>query len=386
VFEYFEDNYPWSLSVVWAIEASGTFSEIHDAIQILRPVAKEDAARSGLAWYSAWHALAAQRLRAAREAELTGFAQSAGRSYYRAGIYQLMAIRFLPRTDPRGNAAYVEGTKYFLRGLELLRKPGRALDVPYEGGMLPGILAVPPSSSPVPCVVIFGGFDSLKEWLYPIVIDAFMARGVALFVVDQAGVGGALRLHNVPAVPEAERSAKACLDVLERIPEIDPRRIGLAGISLGGYYAPRAAAFEPRIRACCAWGGAFSPAKLFNRLATEPDKARSIPDMIEHARWVFGATDRDQTLRILQRLSLAPVIERVRCPLLVLHGANDRQVNDDDAENTTRLAINSPKTQLKVFGREEGGAEHCQLDNAALAGDYMADWFAETLGRDPGQV
>jgi dienelactone hydrolase len=349
MFEYFPDNYAWSLSVVWAIEAAGTFSEIHDAIRNLRPLAKEDAVRGGLAWYSAWHDLAAQRLKAARAAELNGFVQSAGRGYYRAGIYQLMAIRFLPRTDSRGNAAYLEGTKHFLRGIELLGKPGRALDVPYGGGMLPGILALPHAKGPVPCVIVFGGFDSLKEWLYPIVVDAFMARGVALFVVDQAGVGGALRLHKLAAVPEAERSATACIDVLERIPGIDTGRIGIAGISLGGYYAPRAAAFEPRIRACCAWGGAFSPAKLFNRLIGEPGKARSIPDMIEHARWVFGAQDQEQTLRIAQRLSLAPVIERIQCPLLVLHGANDRQVNEDDAENTTRLAINSKKAELKIF-------------------------------------
>jgi dipeptidyl aminopeptidase/acylaminoacyl peptidase len=290
-----------------------------------------------------------------------------------------MAIRFLPRTDPRGNAAYVDGTGHFMRGVELLRKPGRALDVPYDRGVLPGILAMPSSNEPVPCAIIFGGFDSLKEWLYPILVDAFLARGIALFVVDQAGVGGALRLYNLPAVPEAERSATACVDVLERTPGIDARRIGLAGISLGGYYAPRAAAFESRIRACCAWGGAFSPATLFNRLITEPSRARSIPDMIEHAGWVFGAADREQTLRILRGLSLAPIIERLRCPLLVLHGANDRQVNDDDAENTARLAINSKKVELKVFTREQGGAEHCQLDNAALAADYMADWFAETL-------
>jgi dienelactone hydrolase len=384
MFEYFPDNYPWSLSVVWAIEAAGTFSEIHDAIRNLGPMAKADAARGGVAWYSAWHDLATQRLEAARAAELKDFVQSAGRGYYRAGIYELMAIRFLPRGDARGNAAYIAGTKHFLRGIELLGKPGVALEVPYGGGTLPGILALPPSKGPVPCVIVFGGFDSLKEWLYPILVDAFMARGLGLFVVDQAGVGGALRLHNLPAVPEAERSATACIDVLERIPGIDASRIGIAGISLGGYYAPRAAAFEPRIRACCAWGGAFSPAKLFNRLIGEPDKARSIPDMIEHARWVFGAQDREETLRITQRLSLATVIERIHCPLLVLHGANDRQVNEDDADNTTRLAINSRNAELKVFDVKEGGAEHCQLDNAMLAGDYMADWFAAALAPDSG--
>jgi dienelactone hydrolase len=380
MFEYFPDNYPWSLSVVWAVEATGTFSEIHDAIEGLRSVAHEDARTSGSAWYSAWSGLAVQRLRTAQEAEVKGFDQTAGRSYFRAGIYQLMAIRFLQRDDPRGTPSYVKGAQHFLTGLRLLGKPGRAVDIPYRGAALPGILALPKSSRPSACTIIFGGFDSLKEWLYPVVVDPFLARGVGVLLVDQAGVGGALRLYNIPAAPESELSAAACVDFLESIPEVDSNRIGVAGISLGGYYAPRAAAIEKRIQACCAWGGAYDPAGLFARLISQPDKARSIPDMIQHAAWVFGTDGTEQTMQVLSRLQLAPVIERITCPLLVLHGENDQQVLDGDAENTVRYATNSRKAELKVFTKQEGGAEHCQLDNAALAGDYMADWFAQELG------
>ena len=125
MFEYFPDNYPWSLSVVWAAEATGTFSEIHDAINCLRPRASEDPAVTGPLWYDAWSSLAAQRLRVAGEMEAKRFVQSAGRGYLRSGIYELMAIRFLTRDDSRGAKAYASGTRLFSRGLELLGKPAR---------------------------------------------------------------------------------------------------------------------------------------------------------------------------------------------------------------------------------------------------------------------
>ncbi len=380
MFEYFPDNYPWSLSVVWAVEATGTFSEIHDAIHKLKPVASAEPAVGGAAWYEAWTRLAAQRLATATAAEASGYRQTAGRGYFRAGIYELMAIRFLPREDARGNDSYMAGAARFLKGLELLGRSPRRVDVKYENGFLPGLLALPPTSrGPVPCVIVFGGFDSLKEWVYPLLVDAFLHRGLGLFVVDQAGVGGALRLHGIPAVPEAERSAAACIDALEAIPEIDSSRIGLSGISLGGYYAPRAAAFETRVRACCAWGGIWDLGMLLEYVVRDRDKPRSIPDMLEHARWVFGAPTKADAMAIAHRMTLEPIIDRIRCPLLVLHGENDRQVSGTVSEDTARYAVNSVRAELKVFTLEQGGAEHCQLDNAALAADYMADWFADVL-------
>jgi dipeptidyl aminopeptidase/acylaminoacyl peptidase len=381
MFEYFPDNYPWSLSVVWAAEASGTFSEIHDAIRGLKPQAAAEPAVSGPLWYDAWSALAAQRLRVARDMEARRFVQGAGRGYLRSAIYELMAIRFLSRDDTRGTHSYASGTDHFLRGLGLLGQTARLLNVPYEHGQLPGLLAIPPGlTKPAPCLLVFGGFDSLKEWVYPLLIEPCMRRGLALFVVDQPGVGGALRLFNLPAVPEAERAASACIDALEQVPEVDAQRVGLSGISLGGYYAPRAAAFEPRIAACCAWGGIWDLGMLFERNIAEPGKARSIPDMLDHARWVFGAETKADALAIAHRMTLEPVIERITCPLLVLHGANDRQVAGTVSEDTAQRAINSRHSELKVFTLEDGGAEHCQLDNTALAADYMADWFAEALG------
>jgi dienelactone hydrolase len=72
-------------------------------------------------------------------------------------------------------------------------------------------------------------------------------------MVEHPGTGGALRLHELPAVVDAERPGAACIDHLVGRGDVDADRIGIVGWSLGGYYAPRAAAFEKRFALCVAW-------------------------------------------------------------------------------------------------------------------------------------
>jgi fermentation-respiration switch protein FrsA (DUF1100 family) len=80
------------------------------------------------------------------------------------------------------------------------------------------------------------------------------------------------------------------------------------------------------------------------------------------------------------------VAEKITCPLLVVHGENDRQIPLWHAEKTIAAAVNSPNRRLKLFSLAEGGAEHCQVDNGSMAVDYIADWVAEVLGGDPKGV
>jgi fermentation-respiration switch protein FrsA (DUF1100 family) len=85
-------------------------------------------------------------------------------------------------------------------------------------------------------------------------------------------------------------------------------------------------------------------------------------------------------------MTLDKIIDKVTCPLLVMHGENDRQVPLSYAEKTVQAASNSLSRKLKVFTKAEGGAEHCQVDNGSLAVDYAADWVAEALGASPEGV
>lgn len=379
MFDYFPSNYAWSLTVLLAVEAVGTISEIDDAIRHLKETSQVDARAANQQWFAAWSGLA-DRLEHLAQDDLThDRSLSAARKLYRSSLYLLMGERFLPHIDPRHKPAYLRGTQNFRRALEMRGDPAEFVDVPYEGGALPSIFVRSGTTRPGPCVIHFGGYDSLKEWIYPVVWDVFRQRGLSLLIVDQAGVGGALRLHGLPAVPEVERSATAAIDYLESRPDVDRNRIGLEAISLGGYYAPRAAAFEKRLAACVAWGGIWDLMENLQGLIDDPNKPRSIPDFFEFGKWVFGVDTEAEYFDVARRMTLEGIIQNVECPLLVMHGVNDRQVVSRVAERTYEGAVNSRRRELKLFTPELGGVEHCNSDNLMLAVDYMADWFREVL-------
>jgi dienelactone hydrolase len=380
---YFPDNYAWNLTMLVAVDAVGTISEIDDAVRHLKQFATADAAVGGVEWWKAWSALAARLADVADDDLAHGRTLSAGRKLMRSALYDLFALRFLDHTDPRELETYRRGTARFETAARLRRDRAEFVSIPYDNGYLPAILIHAPGDGPKPCLIHFGGYDSLKEWVYPMMREPFGQRGVSLLLVDQAGVGGALRLYGLPAVVETERSAAACLDYLARRPEIDSSRVGIEGISLGGYYAPRAAAFEPRLAACICWGGIWDLNENFEALVNDRSKPRSIPDMFAYGRWVFGVPTDEDFWRVSRGMTLAPIIDRIRCPILVLHGENDTQVVPRVSERTYEHAVNSRRRELKVFDQRIGGVEHCNADNMHLAVDYMADWSAEVLGGYP---
>jgi len=197
-------------------------------------------------------------------------------------------------------------------------------------------------------------------------------------MVDAPGAGEALRLRDLHAVVESERWASACVDLLETRPDVDSGCIGIIGWSLGGYYAPRAAAFEPRLKLCVAWGANYDWGHVQQlRLAEQGD--RPVPHYWDHVQWVWGAANMDDFLQIAPRVTLRGVLDRIRVPFLVVHGEHDRQIPLTYAYQTYDDLVNSPKRELRVFTDREGGVEHCSVDNMPLVRDYLCDWIAETV-------
>lgn len=159
-------------------------------------------------------------------------------------------------------------------------------------------------------------------------------------------------------------------------------RIGIAGWSLGGYYAPRAAAFEKRIALAVAWGANYDWAEVQQkRLAREGENP--VPHYWDHVQWVFGATDLDDFIDKAKNMRLEGVVEHITVPFLVTHGVGDRQISVDYAHAEYEHAVNSPKRELRIFDQVEGGAEHVGIDNMPYVAQWTADWIAETFAELP---
>jgi pimeloyl-ACP methyl ester carboxylesterase len=256
--------------------------------------------------------------------------------------------------------------------------------VPYEGTSLPALL-IPANGlragEKAPCMVHFDGLDVLKEIIYMLDMpQALAARGVSTLVVDHPGVGEALRKRGLTYFPETEVPAAACLDYLETRPDVDNSRVGIIALSLGGYLAPRAAAFEPRFRCCVAWGANYDWGAIQRKRFADKNSSLPVPHYWDHVAWVFGKKSVEEVMDISHKLTLNGILDRIRCPILVTHGENDRQIGVEFAERTIAGCVNSPKRELHVHTLVHGGAEHCSIDNVPLTREVMADWIAETLG------
>jgi dienelactone hydrolase len=300
----------------------------------------------------------------------------------RATRYYQTGERFKQPRTQESMDVYAKSVAIFREAAALLRRPRiEPVEVPYEGASLPGLLVHPDPEAtggqPAPCMVFFDGFDVTKELQYGYGVPDLAARGIGCLIVDGPGNGESVRFRNLPLIAETERYATPVYEYLAGRREFDPKRIGVMALSLGGYYAPRAAALEPRFAACIAWGAIWDYYATWKKRIDAGFKASmSVPG--HHIMWILGAASLDDALKKLEPFRLDGVVQRMRCPFLVVHGADDEQIPLQHAQALYDACGSADKT-LRVFTAEEGGAQHCQRDYLSLGTAVMWNWLEEKL-------
>jgi dienelactone hydrolase len=389
-FMYFPGHYRWSHGMLHALGSArwggAEIDELHRTGLRLRPRVGDDQA-----WFAEWTRTADGVEQAGRERAESGRRASASAYLFRAANYFHIGERFLQPKTGAGLAVYRRGVECFRDAASMARRPRiEAVEVPYEHAALPALLVHAETAAgahaqgrgrPAPAVVFLDGFDITKEMQYFKGIADLAARGVACLIVDGPGNGEAIRFRGLPLHHETERYATAAYEALARRSEIDPSRIGVMAISLGGYYAPRAAAYEPRFAACIAWGAQWDYHAVWKdrleRLARGDAPALSVP--WEHLLWIFGVRTPEEALRRLEGFRLDGVVQKIACPFLLVHGEGDSQIPLATARRCFD-AVGSARKTFKVFTRDEGGYHHCQVDNLSIATAYMWDWLEDVFG------
>jgi esterase/lipase len=222
---------------------------------------------------------------------------------------------------------------------------------------------------PGPGVVFLGGADSYAEELFFFGGLALAERGMTVVVADTPGRGSTLRHKGVVSRPDYEVPAARLLDSLAALDEVDENRLGLVGLSLGGYYAPRLAAADKRVKALVCWCACFDVLR---------DVYRFYPPLQPQLRWIVGASSDEEAQGILSMFNLGEVAGEIRCPLLISHGEAD-EIMDEAGARQLYDAVASTDKQLRIWTRAEGGAGHCNYDNWAACVPLMFDWLADRL-------
>jgi len=379
----FPGNFQWSNATLvckgMAPYGAVALEEIERICERLKSRGPHDAD----AWWQEWCAEAERNEKLADAAAGEGRDAAAGNHYLRAGNYYYTGERFVPPGD-RKLGIYRKALRCFKEGLKRRHPEIEFVEVPYEGKTLPSYFMKSRASNEntgrALTVVLFDGMDNCKEMSVLFAGLEFARRGFNTLAIDGPGQGETLRLRKIYARHDYEAPGTAAYEFVARRPDVDPKRVVVMGYSFGGYYAPRIAAFERRYAACVCLGALHWDlhawqSRIREQLKADPKKSAQSNFQFQ---WILGLDDPEEALARAKQFSLAGIADRIGCPVLITHGANDRVV-PAEAAHALYAALTTKKKTLKIFTPEEGGAEHCQVDDRPLAIAYIADWIAATL-------
>ena len=344
LFEYFP-NYIWNLSVAIAMESGGRIGEIVDMCKPIRDAAESGADAGTPQFMKAWATMGKNLLDLAAEDAAKGRAFSASNKLERASLYLFVAERMQGHGAPGRKETYARARDAFDRSTGLGRLNRERVEIPLQTGTMPALFTRAGDVGRKPVVVFCNGLDSSKELLYWTQLPLELARrGISTLCVDQPGSGEALRLQGLPVEPHSESWASIAIDWLEQQPDVDAGRIGMTGISLGGHFAPRAVAYEPRFASGAVWGANHNWREVQDkRMAREGENP--VPHYWAHVHWAFGASDQADFLARSEAMNLNGHMDRIRVPFLVTHGANDRQISPSYADDLYDQLVNSPRRE-----------------------------------------
>jgi pimeloyl-ACP methyl ester carboxylesterase len=318
-------------------------------------------------WLSAWTEMAEEHLELARAAEQAGRGRSAGEAYLHAAVC-LHFGKFVWLLDAAAHRAATERSIAAMYSAHRHLDPrAERLEAPLDGGRLAANLRRPPGADAdrPPLVILIPGLDSTKEEFFHHE-NAFLARGMATLSMDGPGQGeSGFSLH---IRPDYEVAVAAFLDALAGRQDLDLDRVGAVGVSLGGYYAPRAAAFEARIRAIAAISGPYDFAEHWDGL----------PPLTREAFIVkSGARDEREGRDRAGALTLRGVASRITQPALYVTGALDRIV---PWEQTQRAADETPNGSFVLYEHGSHVCSNVPYRYRPLVADWMSDRLSEAGG------
>ncbi|MFH2033135.1 MAG: alpha/beta fold hydrolase [Candidatus Margulisiibacteriota bacterium] len=340
-------------------------------------------------WYNEWHKTAQQM-------------ETAG-AYLRACNYYRNSDFFLredPANDPRVINSWKKSKEMFLKYADQQKDfIIKEVKIPFEDTTLPGYLClIDDSGQKRPMVIIHSGFDGTKEELYYSNALPALKRGYNCLLFEGPGQGEVIRVQKIPFRYNWETVVTPVVDYALEYPEVDPDRIALMGISFGGYLAPRAVAFEKRIKVCIANGGVYDFHENFvknfppdfEKQLDDPQAAKEIDKAIydemkknpnlrwvfNNGMWTFGAKTPSELIRKTRPYRMEDVAKNITCTMLIVDSEDDK----DMPGQAKKLydALGCPKEYL-LFTKEEGAEEHCQMGAGLISSERIYNWLSAKL-------
>lgn len=354
-------------------------------------------------WHDEWRKLAERIEKIGDECLARGHKISARDAYFRASEYYRSAEFYLH--DHPENPALLKMwdrmSSCFEKARRLSIPSFEAVRIPYKGTKLPAYFCAPAGRrEPRPTLLIHTGFDGTIQEVYLEYANHALQRGYNCLIFEGPGQGSMIRIQGIPYRYDWEKVVTPVVDYVLKRQTVDPKRIALMGLSMGGYFAPRAAAYEHRLAACIAnqgvmdcWGTpervGVTREEMIKLLEEKPeDYEREYREGVKnhitgywvmtHGMWAFRAKTLAEFELKLARMNLRDCAHLITCPTLVLDSEAE-QFSPGQAKKLFE-ALTSPKTYM-LFKAGEGAELHCQEGGRLLGVQRIFDWLDETFSK-----
>jgi len=330
---------------------------------------------------------------------------SKGEAYLRAANYYGLANVFVDGTDDPSRQrptwqAHIDCWNAFCE----LRSPRvDFLRVPLDGVDMPGwFFKAASDDTPRPTLVFTNGSDAPTAGMWGFGIAGALRRGYNAFTYDGPGQNTMLWIHGVPFRPDWEAVVTPIVDALLARPDVAADKLVLSGLSQGGYWAPRALAFEHRFAAGIADPGVMDVSTSWMREMTDEDLAMiaggereafdaavaeamkdlpaSMRQTLEWRQKPYCTDSLFDVLKALEEYNLREVAAQIRCPMFIAD-PDDEQFWPGQSR-MLRDALSTP-THLARFTREEGANWHCEPLARSLYDQRVFDWLDALFSGDP---
>ncbi len=351
-------------------------------------------------WVTAWQGTAARIEAIAEGCAARGHDVSARDAYLRAAVYYGAALSAVDGTDDPDTALatiFAAHRRCFNAHVARLERPGQRIEIPYEATTLPGYF-FPSGDGRRPTIILTNGSDGPITTLWPAVGAAAVARGYHVVAYDGPGQQSMLFERQVPFRPDWETVITPIVNYLIARDDVDPERLALYGISQGGYWVPRALAFEHRLAAAVAdpgvddvassWHDNLKPPEMIELLDAGDREAfdqfleigmADAPEQRKAMAWrskPYGITSAYDVFKAVEQYRLGNLGSQITTPLLITNPEAE-QFWPGQAERLYQ-GLPGPK-KLVPFTAAEGADRHCEPMARALLDQRMFDWLDETL-------
>lgn len=321
-------------------------------------------------------------------------------AYFRIARYRFASSFYLTGdlTDQRNWSTWKEWTSFF-------DKAGKMMDIPPERHTIDaGDFSIPVillraslDDTPRPCLILGNGLDGSQEEMLHFHGFAALDRGYHVLLYEGPGQTTVIRDQRKGFIHDWERVVTPVIDWLYPQKFIRTDAIGLVGVSLGGYLAVRAAAFEHRLAAVMLVDGIFDVSvsvkamfgdevlkhenkdidQFHKALEVRGQENTTVRWLINQIKWGFNTETAHEALQEAKKMTLEGILHQVKCPVFVADAEQDSLVESDQPPLVAKGL--GRRATYRQFTRKESAEAHCHLGATVFSNQVLLEWFKDQI-------